>query len=97
MLLVSLPPSPKQDYKRQKEGGISMKKYMLTAIINGKVKIYNQAFSSRSEAIDYIFSYYQKHNDNLRVEEEYYVNNDIHNIEYVSDYDNRFRIQRIAM
>ena len=74
-----------------------MKKYMLTAIINGKVKIYNQAFSSRSEAIDYIFSYYQRHNDNLRVEEEYYVNNDIHKIEYVSDYDNRFRIQRIAM
>ena len=74
-----------------------MKKYMLTAIINGKVKIYNQAFSSRSEAIDYIFSYYQRHNDNLRVEEEYYVNNDIHNIEYVFDYDNRFRIQRIAM
>ena len=74
-----------------------MKKYMLTAIINGKVRIYNQAFSSRSEAIDYIFSYYQRHNDNLRVEEEYYVNNDIHNIENVSDYDNRFRIQRIAM
>ena len=72
-----------------------MKKYMLTAIIDGKTQIYNRVFTSRTQAIDYIFNYYARHNyRNLYVEDEYYVNGDKHNIEYVCDYENRFRISR---
>ena len=72
-----------------------MKKYMLTAIIDGRTTISNREFNSRSQAIDYIFNYYTRHNyASLYVEDEYYINGDKHNIEYVCDYDNRFRIQR---
>ena len=72
-----------------------MKKYMLTAIIDGRTKIYNKEFSTRNAAIDYIFNHYHKHIlQNIHVEEEYIVDNDKHNIEYVCDYDNRFKISR---
>ena len=68
---------------------------MLTAIIEGRTKIYNKEFSSRDAAIDYIFNYYNKHSlKDLYVEDEYIVDNDKHNIEYVCDYENRFKIAR---
>ncbi|MBO6280832.1 MAG: hypothetical protein J6M95_04580 [Bacilli bacterium] len=69
--------------------------YLLTAIVDGKTVIYNREFQSRSAAIDYIFNYYCDHNySNLHVEDEYYINDDSHNIEYICDYNNRFRINR---
>lgn len=72
-----------------------MKKYMLTAIVEGRTVIANRYFQTRSQAIDYIFNYYNRHNcENLYVEDEYCVDGNKHNIEYVCDYDNRFRITR---
>jgi hypothetical protein len=72
-----------------------MKRYVLTAIVDGRTVISNLAFQSRSQAIDYIFNYYTKNNyKSIHVEDEYYIDGDIHNIEYVCDYDNRFRIAR---
>ncbi len=90
-----VPPTPSQARRKKAlEGGISMKKYMLTAIIDGNTTL-TREFKSRSQAIDYIFNYYTRHNYiSLYVEDEYYVNGDKHNIEYVCDYNNRFRIAR---
>ena len=72
-----------------------MKKYLLTAIVDGRTVISNREFQSRSKAIDYIFNYYSRNNnENLRVEDEYSIDGNKHNIEYVCDYDNRFKIVR---
>ena len=72
-----------------------MKKYLLTAIVDGRTVISNREFQSRSQAIDYIFNYYSRNNnENLRVEDEYSIDGNKHNIEYVCDYDNRFKIVR---
>ena len=73
-----------------------MKKYALTAIVDGDIIINNKVFSSRDRAIEYIFNYYSNHyNKDLSVEDEYYVGDDKHNIEYVCDYYNRFRVARV--
>lgn len=73
-----------------------MKTYKLTAVIEGETKIIGHEFHSRSEALDYIFNYYQIHSlEDLKINDEYIVNSDKHNIEYVADYNNRFRIARV--
>ena len=73
-----------------------MKKYILTAVIDGRTKSFQHQFNSRNEALNYIFHYYVRHNyESLQVNEEFFVNDNKHNIEYVCDYTNRFRINRI--
>ena len=72
-----------------------MKKYNLEAIVNGEYVKIKKRFSSREEAIRYVFHYYDNHYVvNLRVNEEYCINGNKHDIAYVYDYYNRFRIAR---
>ena len=69
--------------------------YSLTAIVNGeniKVKKY---FKSRSEAINFMFDYYENNYlYNMQVEDEYEKAK--HIVEYVCDYNNRFTVARVA-
>ena len=72
-----------------------MNKYSLEAVVEGRFIRFAKKFSSRNSAINYIFNYYSSHNLlDLRVNEEYFVNDNKHDIAYVYDYDNRFRISR---
>lgn len=75
-----------------------MKYYELTAIVNGeKIKLKKNSFSSRNEAINYMFRYFDDHYIyGLEVKDEYPINSDKHNIEYVCDFHNRFIISRVA-
>ena len=69
--------------------------YTLEAIVNGDYIKVNHLFKSRDEAINYIFHYYEKHLlTSLRVDEEYFIDGNKHDVEYVCDYYNRFRIMR---
>ena len=71
--------------------------YVLQAVVNGKDVVIDKEFDSRSNAMDYAFQYFDKHgNTDLVINDEHYVNDDIHDIEYVSDYNNRFRVVRVA-
>ena len=72
-----------------------MNKYILEAIVNGEYIKVDRTFNSRDEAIDYIFRYYDDHYMvNLKVNEEYFIAGNKHDIAYVYDYYNRFRIAR---
>ena len=72
-----------------------MNKYILEAIIDGKLTKFNRKFESRDAAINYIFRYYSRHYlFNLEVNDEYYVDDNKHDVAYVYDYYNRFRITR---
>lgn len=74
-----------------------MKYYELNAIVNGEqVKLKKSLFSSRTEAIDYMFHYFDEHYlYSLSVEDEYAINHNKHSIEYVCDFHNRFRVTRL--
>ena len=73
-----------------------MRQYKLSAVVEGRNVQFKKSFVSRSQALDYIFSYYNNHHlMNLYIDEEYYVNENKHDIEYVCDYSNRFRVTRI--
>ena len=74
-----------------------MKYYTLETILNGKTELINKKFSSRDQAINYAFALFEKkyYRDNLQVEDEFKINNDKHNIEYVLDYRDRFRVNRV--
>ena len=73
-----------------------MKKYILEAIVEGERIRFEKEFNSRREALDYFFDYYYKCDaEDFRINEEYYINDNKHNIEYVCDYNNRFRICRV--
>ena len=72
-----------------------MNKYTLEAVVEGENVRFDRTFNSRDEAIDYIFRYYDNHLlVNLEINEEYFINGNKHDIAYVSDYYNRFRIAR---
>lgn len=73
-----------------------MKKYILEAVVEGKYIKFHRSFKTRNSAIDYIFKYYSRHSlINLRVNEEYYIDEaNKHDVAYVYDYYNRFRIAR---
>ena len=73
-----------------------MKYYTLDAIVNGhSVKLKRNAFTSRDDAINYMFEYYSEHYlYSLEVNEENIVGNDRHCIEYVCDFHNRFTVTR---
>ena len=75
---------------------MKMRQYKLTAVVEGENITFNKTFASRTQALDYIFAYYDKHFlKSLYVDEEYYVNENKHDIEYVCDYNNRFRVTRV--
>ena len=72
-----------------------MKKYTLEAVVDGKTVKFSKKFDSRNSAINFMFQYYNKrYLYFLRVNEEYAISGNEHNIEYVCDYSNRFRINR---
>ena len=72
-----------------------MNKYILEAIVNGEYIKVDRTFNSRDEAINYIFRYYDDHfMVNLEVNDEYFIDGNKHDIAYVYDYYNRFRIAR---
>ena len=72
-----------------------MNKYTLEAVIEGELVKFNRTFESRNEAMDFIFDYYNRHHlVDLRINDEYFVNENKHDVAYVYDYDNRFRIAR---
>lgn len=73
-----------------------MKYYTLEAIVQGRpVKLKRSMFASRTEAINYMFNYYEEHYlYNLQVREEYPVDDNKHRIEYYCSFNNRFIITR---
>ena len=72
-----------------------MNKYTLEAIVEGELIRFNREFKSRSEAMNYIFHYYDKHHlVELKINDEYFIGENKHDIAYVYDYENRFRIAR---
>ena len=73
-----------------------MKYYMLQAIVGGRdVKLKRSYFTSRDEAIEYMFKYYNDHYMyGLEVNDEHIVDGDKHYIEYVCNYQNRFKVKR---
>ena len=72
-----------------------MNKYTLEAVVDGDYIKFRRVFKTRDEAIDYIFHYYDEHLlVNLKVNEEYFIAGNKHDIAYVYDYYNRFRIAR---
>lgn len=72
-----------------------MNKYTLEAIVDGELIRFHHSFKTRGEALDYIFNYYRKHHlVELKINDEYFIGENKHDIAYVYDYDNRFRIAR---
>lgn len=73
-----------------------MKYYTLEAIVQGRpVKLKRSMFASRTDAINYMFDYYEEHYlYNLQVREEYPVDDNKHRIEYYCSFNNRFIITR---
>ena len=71
--------------------------YTLETINNGQTERINKLFTSRDSAINYAFAYFEKRylNDSLQVEDEYTIADNKHNVEYVLDYFNRFRVNRV--
>lgn len=76
-----------------------MKYYTLETIENGRTVKINKKFNTRNSAIDYAFALFENHlyNDSLQIEDEFRINNDKHDIEYVLDYNNRFRVNRVQL
>ncbi len=91
-------PRPRQDVKRLRRY-LYMKYYVLETINNGATVKVNKKFKSRDKAIRYAFTYFERRNFNndLQVEEEYAIDNNKHNVEYVLDYYTRFRINRVLL
>lgn len=74
-----------------------MKYYTLETINNGHSVKINKKFNSRTEAINYAFAYFERrfYNGDLQVEDVYDIADDKHNVEYVLNYSNRFRVNRV--
>ena len=75
-----------------------MKFYTLNAVVRGKNVKIDKIFNTREDAINYMFKYYNRHFlYGLEVNEEYSIDGNKHNVEYVcNDYD-RFRINRVVL
>ena len=72
-----------------------MNRYTLEAVVDGEYIKFDRTFESRNAAIDYIFRYYDNHYImNVVVNDEYCVDGNKHDIAYVYNYYNRFRIAR---
>ena len=76
-----------------------MKYYTLETINNGHAAIINKQFTSRNQAINYAFAYFEHKylNEDIHVEDEFRIGDNKHNIEYVLDYKNRFRVNRVLL
>ena len=76
-----------------------MKYYVLETITDGETVKFNKKFTSRNQAISYAFNYLEKltYNDTLQVEDIFKIEGNKHNIEYVLDYYNRFRVHRVEL
>lgn len=75
-----------------------MKFYALEAVVKGKNVNFTKTFDSRNDAINYMFKYYNKHYMyNLEVNEEVSIDGDKHNVEYICDHNDRFRINRVVL
>ena len=76
-----------------------MNYYTLEAVVKGKDVKFNKAFTSRKSAMDYMFAYCEKQFVyDVDVNDEFAVNGNKHNIEYVCvDDRTRFRINRIVL
>ncbi len=75
-----------------------MKYYTLVTIADGKTTKFNKKFNTRNSAINYAYNYLEKNyiNDSIDDKDEFNINDDKHNIEYVLNYDTRFRINRVV-
>ena len=72
-----------------------MNKYTLEAVVEGELIQFHHKFKSRDAALNYIFHYFSRHSlVDLKINDEYFIGEDKHDIAYVYDYDNRFRIAR---
>ena len=73
-----------------------MKYYTLTAIVDGRTpRLKRRIFATRSEAIDYMFRYFENNYlFGLEVTDEHPVNGNKHSIEYVCNFHNRFTVTR---
>lgn len=76
-----------------------MKYYVLETINNGKSAIINKQFHTRDQAINYAFAYFEHKyiNENIELTDEFNIADNKHNIEYVLDYKNRFRVNRVVL
>lgn len=72
-----------------------MKNYTLEAIIKGKTIKFDKKFNSRNSALNFIFDYLDKHYlYNTEIIDEFLINDQKHNVEYVCNDSNRIRICR---
>jgi len=75
-----------------------MKFYTLDAVVKGKNVNIEKVFTSRNDAIDYMFKYYNKHFIyGLEVKEEVSIDDNRHNVEYICDHSDRFTINRVIL
>ena len=75
-----------------------MKFYTLEAVVKGENVKFDKVFQSRESAMDYMFKYYQNHLIyNVAVDEDVYVNGNKHDVVYVCNQSNRFRINRVTL
>jgi len=76
-----------------------MKYYTLETINNGQAATINKKFTSRNQAINYAFAIFERKylNEYIEIEDEFRIGDDKHNVEYVLDYNNRFRINRVQL
>lgn len=72
-----------------------MKYYTLQAIINGERKVFSKKFQSRQKAIDFMFDYLERaYIFDKKIDEEYAIGNNKHNVVYVCDNYTRFIVNR---
>ena len=75
-----------------------MKFYTLNAIVKGEPVKIEKMFNTRNDAINYMFKYYDNHFIyGLEVQEEVSVDGDKHNVEYICDHNDRFRVNRVVL
>lgn len=75
-----------------------MKYYTLETIRNGQTETINKKFITRDQAINYAFDYFENilYNDSLQVEDEFAIDGNKHDVEYVFNYHDRFRVKRVV-
>ena len=75
------------------------KYYNLTAVVDGDTKVFHKQliFSKNvKSSINYMFNYFNKNTlIDAQLEDEFEISK--HNIEYVIDYKNRFRVNRVVV
>lgn len=96
--VIRISQRPKQDVKLLKDEVSIMKFYTLEAVVRGENVKFNKVFTSRDSALDFMFKFYNKHYVyNVNVNEDVCVNGDKHNILYICDSSNSFRINRVTL